>query len=96
MGLNWSVSLEVRDEHTLVTNGIYSAIRHPMYAAIWLWVILQALLLNNYVVGFSGIVFFGLLYFLRVGKEEEMMIRQFGQQYKEYKTRTNRIFPKMG
>ncbi|MEM9720519.1 MAG: protein-S-isoprenylcysteine O-methyltransferase [Bacteroidota bacterium] len=94
LGKNWSVSLEIREEHTLVTEGIYRKIRHPMYTAIWLWVIGQALILPNYLAGFSGIITFGLLYFLRVGKEEEMMIQQFGKAYEVYKNSTNRLIPK--
>lgn len=94
LGKNWSVSLEIREEHTLVTGGIYRKIRHPMYTAIWLWVIGQALILPNYLAGFSGIITFGLLYFLRVGKEEEMMIQQFGKAYEVYKNSTNRLIPK--
>ena len=35
LGRNWSVTLEVRDRHTLVTNGVYSRVRHPMYSAFW-------------------------------------------------------------
>ena len=37
LGQNWSVSLELRENHELVTHGIYRTIRHPMYASIWLW-----------------------------------------------------------
>ena len=95
LGRNWSPTLEVRQDHTLITAGIYKSIRHPMYTSIWLWVIAQPLLLLNYVAGLSGVVAFGLLYFLRIGKEEQMMIRQFGQQYKDYITQTNRLIPKL-
>ena len=95
LGTNWSVTLEVRQDHILITDGIYEKIRHPMYTSIWLWVIAQALILNNYIAGLSGIVFFGLLYFLRVKKEEQMMIKQFGAQYIEYMWKTNRLFPKI-
>ncbi|MEM8848022.1 MAG: protein-S-isoprenylcysteine O-methyltransferase [Bacteroidota bacterium] len=95
LGRNWSVSLEIRDEHKLVTNGVYQYVRHPMYTAIWLWVICQALLLQNYVSGLSGIVCFGLLYFIRVGKEEQMMKNQFGEQYELYKLKTKRLIPRL-
>jgi protein-S-isoprenylcysteine O-methyltransferase Ste14 len=37
LGKNWSVSLELREGHELVTRGAYRLIRHPMYAAIWFW-----------------------------------------------------------
>ncbi|MEM9649876.1 MAG: protein-S-isoprenylcysteine O-methyltransferase [Bacteroidota bacterium] len=93
LGNNWSVSLEIREEHTLITEGIYKSIRHPMYTAIWLWVFCQALLLQNYIAGLSGIVCFGLLYFLRIGKEEKMMEAQFGEQYLQYKKQTKRLIP---
>jgi len=95
LGQNWSVSLEIREEHSLVTHGIYKYIRHPMYTAIWLWVICQALLLQNYIAGFSGIVAFGLLYSIRVGKEEAMMEAQFGAQYDIYKQKTKRLIPNL-
>lgn len=93
LGKNWSVSLEIREEHTLVTKGIYKSIRHPMYTAIWLWVFCQALLLPNYIAGLSGILGFGLLYLIRVGKEEKMMEAQFGAQYLQYKKQTKRLIP---
>ena len=93
LGLNWSVSLEIREDHEIVDKGVYKTIRHPIYAAIWLWVIAQALLLSNYSAGFAGIVSFALLYFLIVRKEEEMMVKEFGEPYRKYQKRTKRIIP---
>ncbi|MEM6264410.1 MAG: protein-S-isoprenylcysteine O-methyltransferase [Bacteroidota bacterium] len=93
LGQNWSVSLEVRESHTLITNGIYKHIRHPMYTSIWLWVIAQPLVLNNYIAGFGGLIGFGLLYFLRVGQEEKMMLQEFGEAYEAYKQKTKRLVP---
>ena len=48
LGLNWSASLELRKGHELIQHGVYHRIRHPMYAAIWLFSIAQGLLLNNW------------------------------------------------
>ena len=93
LGKNWSPTLQVREDHTLITNGIYQSIRHPMYTAIWLWTIAQALLLTNWIAGLSGIITFGTLYFFRVGNEEKMMLEQFGEQYQTYRQRTKRLVP---
>lgn len=93
LGQNWSVSLEIREEHHLVTNGIYNYVRHPMYSAIFLWTICQGLLLQNYIAGLSGFLGFGLLYLFRVGREEKMMEKEFGEQYMEYKKNTKRLIP---
>lgn len=93
LGRNWSVSLDVREGHKLVTDGIYRQVRHPMYTAFWLWALAQALLLPNWIAGLSGLVGFGILYFARVGREEQMMLDSFGDPYRVYMTRTKRIIP---
>lgn len=94
LGKNWSPTLEIREQHTLIIDGIYKKIRHPMYTSIWLWCIAQALLLPNYIAGFSGIISFALLYFLRVDNEEKMMLEQFGEDYERYMQNTGRLLPK--
>ena len=93
LGRNWSESLELMESHRLVTNGVYRYVRHPMYAAIWLWAIAQALLLPNYLAGLSALVLFAPLYFLRVPREERMMLDHFGESYARYMAATRRLLP---
>lgn len=93
LGRNWSVSLEVREKHELITDGVYRYVRHPMYSAFFLWALAQMLLLPNWVAGFSGIVGFGILYSLRVGREERLMLDAFGEEYRAYMKQTARIVP---
>ena len=93
LGRVWSITLEIRDQHALVTHGIYDTLRHPMYSAFWLWAISQALLLPNWVAGFSGLVGFGTLFFARVGHEERMLLEKFGDDYRAYMARTHRVIP---
>lgn len=93
LGRNWSQSLELRKEHQLIDHGVYKYIRHPMYAAIWLYCIAQILLLHNVIAGWSALVSFGLLYFLRVPREEQMMLDEFGEEYQAYMRKTGRILP---
>lgn len=93
LGHNWSVSLDLRERHTLVTTGIYATVRHPMYSGFWLMAVAQALLLPNWVAGPAGLVGFGILFFGRVKREEEMMIAAFGDEYRAYMRRTARVVP---
>ena len=93
LGRNWSISLEVREDHRLITEGVYRYVRHPMYTAFWLWALAQALLLPNWFAGLAGLVGFGTLFFGRLGREEQMMIDSFGNDYRAYMERTYRVFP---
>ena len=93
LGHNWSVSLDLRERHTLVTTGVYALVRHPMYAGFWLMALGQALLLPNWVAGPAGLIGFGMLFFGRVPREEAMMISAFGDEYRAYMRRTARVVP---
>jgi protein-S-isoprenylcysteine O-methyltransferase Ste14 len=93
LGHNWSVSLDLRDRHTLVTTGVYALVRHPMYAGFWLMALGQALLLPNWIAGPAGLIGFGALFFGRVAREEAMMISAFGDEYRAYMGRTARVVP---
>jgi len=93
LGAMWSHSLDLRENHKLVTTGIYEKVRHPMYTAFWLWALAQTLLLSNWLAAFAGVVGFGTLFFLRIGQEERMMEERFGQQYRDYCARTKRLVP---
>lgn len=95
LGRNWSPTPQIRTDHSLVTQGVYRRIRHPMYAAHWLWALAQALLLDNWLAGPAMLVTFAPLYIVRVPHEERMMLDHFGQEYREYMSRTGRVIPRL-
>jgi protein-S-isoprenylcysteine O-methyltransferase Ste14 len=95
LGENWSPTLEIIKGHRLIKSGPYKSIRHPMYAQIFLWTIAQVLIVSNLFAGFSGIIAFTILYFVRVPHEEKMLIEYFGDEYIEYMKQKARIFPKL-
>lgn len=93
LGRNWSITLEIRQQHELVSGGPYAFIRHPMYTSFLLMGVGQAFLLSNWFAGAAGLVGFAVLFFLRVDKEERMMLEIFGPRYKAYMERTKRLIP---
>jgi len=93
LGRNWSPISQINKEHSLVTNGVYRYIRHPMYAAHLLWAIAQGMLLENWLAGWAFLIVSTPLYIIRIPKEEQLMLGQFGDQYSQYIGRTARIIP---
>ena len=94
LGRNWTPTLGIRDEHSLITQGIFKYIRHPMYAAHLLWALAQPLLLHNWIAGFSFLFVTIPHYLMRIGDEEKMMLDKFGDEYSEYMKNTGRFLPK--
>jgi protein-S-isoprenylcysteine O-methyltransferase Ste14 len=93
LGTNWSVTLEVRQEHRLITSGVYRWVRHPMYLALLIFSLGQALALPNWIAGPIYGVSMLILFALRVGPEERMMIEEFGDDYRKYQMTTKRLIP---
>jgi len=94
LGTNWSTTIQTSKQKELITNGIYTSIRHPMYGAFWLRSFAQFLLLPNWIVACSALVCFAIFYFRRIEKEEDILLQQFGKSYWLYMQKTGRIFPK--
>lgn len=95
LGRNWSISLEVREQHALVQTGIYRLVRHPMYSSFFLLGLAQMLLLPNWLAGGSGLIGAAVLYAFRVKREERMMLESFGEEYRAYMTDTKSLIPWM-
>jgi protein-S-isoprenylcysteine O-methyltransferase Ste14 len=85
--------LTIKTDHQLVTEGIYSYVRHPIYTSYILLFLgfctmLQslwglALLLAVCIVWFGN----------RIGIEEQMLTGEFGEKYQAYCQTTKRLFP---
>ncbi|MEM9349853.1 MAG: protein-S-isoprenylcysteine O-methyltransferase [Pseudomonadota bacterium] len=95
LGEMWSAHLELREQHRLITQGIYARMRHPMYTAIFLICASQALILANWLTGPLAFIVFWLLYVTRIRSEEQMMADTFGSAWESYAAETPRLLPKI-
>jgi protein-S-isoprenylcysteine O-methyltransferase Ste14 len=93
LGKAWSPHLQMREEHQLVTTGPYARIRHPIYLALIGFLTGIALVTANWFFIVLLVVSIVVLA-LRIPKEEQMMVEDFGEEYKVYMQRTGRLFPK--
>jgi protein-S-isoprenylcysteine O-methyltransferase Ste14 len=93
LGPNWSITLQLREHHQLVTTGVYAKVRHPMYTALFAHAFAQAALIANWIAGPAMLVAFTLMFALRLRPEERMMRERFGAEYEAYVQRTKRLLP---
>ena len=95
LGANFSPRLELRADHTLVREGPYARIRHPMYTAGALLILSYGLLTCNLIVFSVPAAMLLLLVVLRVPDEEAMLSREFGDEYQAWKRQTGFFLPRL-
>ncbi len=95
LGRLWSPTVEPEAKQRLVTDGVYKRTRHPMYAAHVLWGFAQALLLPNLIAGPLALLLMLGVISLRVPREEQAMLEEFGDNYRTYMKTTGRILPNL-
>jgi protein-S-isoprenylcysteine O-methyltransferase Ste14 len=92
MGRSYSASLVTREDHQLITRGMYRYVRHPIY----LGVITAATGIALFTSSLLGlIVLWGLIpvFLRRIRMEERMLIDEFGVEYEKYMESTRTLFP---
>lgn len=94
LGKNLTDTVVTRVNATLVTNGPYRWVRHPFYVTTALVMVSVTLLTANWLIGIGSFIVLAMLA-IRTPKEEQNLIKRFGQQYLDYMSRTNRFFPRM-
>lgn len=94
LGSNWANHIKIYDEHTLVQNGMYKIVRHPLYASIILMFYGACLVYRNLLCFFAVTFIFIPFMYYRAKQEETLLIQNF-DEYKEYKKTTGMFFPKI-
>ena len=89
---SYSATLVIREDHKLITHGIYRFMRHPIYTGA--------------IMGLSGIAvyatsMYGFLvlsalipvFLIRIRLEERLLTEEFGDEYLTYKMAVNKLIP---
>ncbi len=87
---NISILPQLKNNHILITNGIYKYIRHPMYSSIIIFSL--ALLISN--INYTAIIIYVILIidlYLKSSLEEKYLSKRFSQ-YLAYKDSTRKFF----
>jgi protein-S-isoprenylcysteine O-methyltransferase Ste14 len=95
LGVNFALTPSIKGTQSLIKQGIYRRVRHPMYSSLWLWALSMPLLIQNFIAGFIFFIVFSAFYLERVPLEEKMMKEKFGEEYHDYMLETGRVIPKI-
>ncbi|MFX1560572.1 MAG: isoprenylcysteine carboxylmethyltransferase family protein [Promethearchaeota archaeon] len=88
----WSIALELQEDHQLITSGPYKRIRHPMYLGIFIYTFGLSLVASDILV-FIFFMFSIWVNYRRIPDEEQMLIDEFGDEYREYMKRSGKLLP---
>ena len=89
---NWQTGRNVSRPKYLVTDGIYSWIRHPIYLGTWLMGVGFELSLSSWLLFIVVFLGFPFIWYCSY-KEERYLLNWFGNEYQKYKEKTNWFFP---
>jgi protein-S-isoprenylcysteine O-methyltransferase len=93
LGRMFTIDVAIRAEHRLIESGPYRYVRHPSYSAILLAYLGIALCLGN--AASLLVIMLGTTALLlnRIRVEEMALLSGFGEQYRDYMSRTRRLVP---
>ncbi len=92
LGRNYSVYVTIQQQHHLVQNGIYGAVRHPIYLGMLLMWPGACLVFRSWL-AVPVFAFFLVFAVLRGAQEERVLREEFSEQFEAYCHRTWRIVP---
>lgn len=93
LGKQFTATVQIVEEHQLITTGIYSVLRHPSYTGAFVTFAGAAIWLGSDIGLAVAIISMSIGYYFRITAEEEVLKAQFGAQYVEYSAKTWRLFP---
>ncbi|MEZ4808216.1 MAG: isoprenylcysteine carboxylmethyltransferase family protein [Flavobacteriales bacterium] len=93
LGANWSLSVQRNQEHVLITSGPYRKVRHPIYTGLLLAFAGNVLIVGDHRGLFAWALLF-VAFWLKLRKEEELMLDTFGDAYRDVMSTTGALTPR--
>lgn len=93
LGKYFSTTVQIKNEHRIITAGPYKILRHPSYSGAYIAMLGCAVFLES----ITGLLIFGIgmlfVYHLRIKTEEQTLIQNFKEDYLNYSKQTWKMFP---
>ena len=94
LGKLWVPGQELKDDLELVRTGAYHYVRHPMYLALLGIAVCQIFMIQNWIAGPISLLLVTPFCIYQIRREEHLLIKFFGDDYRDYIRKTGRLWPK--
>lgn len=92
LGKNWSATVQLKQNHELITAGPYGFVRHPIYSGLLLLFLGNALMVGDWR-GLLAVAIVFASFWRKLRIEEAWLSERFGEQYRSYQARTKALVP---
>lgn len=93
LGSQWSVAGRINADHQLITTGPYRYLRHPIYTALFGFLLAAGLVFTTLPLLLLAVVIYAVGTALRIRGEESLLREQFGARFEAYAARTPAVVP---
>lgn len=95
IGSGISETVLTKKDQRLVTSGPYRRVRHPLYTDGLLLFTGAVCVSGNWFIGSFTVIAAVVLLLVVIPKEEDQLIKKFGDEYRTYRQGTGRLIPKI-
>lgn len=92
LGRFFSEKVTIKPDHELITTGPYRYIRHPIYLGEILYFISIPVIFGS-LIGLAIMLIIVPILIYRIGREEQVLSTEFGEEYEKYVSRTWKLIP---
>ncbi len=93
LGKFFTATVQRVEGHRVIKHGPYAIVRHPSYLGAYVAMLGSAVLLEAYFSVAIGAVAIWLVYQYRIRFEEQLLVREFGEEYRQFMADTPALIP---
>ncbi len=93
LGKFFTATVQRVEGHRVIKHGPYAIVRHPSYLGAYVAMLGSAVLLEAYFSVVIGAVAIWLVYQYRIRFEEQLLVREFGEEYRQFMADAPALIP---
>lgn len=94
LGTNWSGLVAVKENHSLITHGPYTWVRHPIYSGLLLALVGTGMVQEKVI--YLIVIFLAtMVLWMEVRVEERFLYETFGEEYRSYHKHVKALIPRV-